>query len=61
MRIFVFDNLNTEKDEKYLFKVEADSPNFRMDVMNQDTENTGWKEVATKMGKRIKEAINKIS
>ena len=32
-----------------------------MDVMNQDTQNAGWKEVATKMAKRITEAINKIS
>jgi hypothetical protein len=35
--------LITEKDEKYLFKVEADSPNFRMDVMTEDSQNTGWK------------------
>jgi len=42
-----------EKNEKYLFEVEGDSPNFRMDVMTQDSQNTGWKEVTTKTAKRI--------
>lgn len=42
--------------------MDADTPNFRMDVMNQNNaQNGGWKEVATKMGKRISESINKIS
>jgi len=36
MKCYVTQPITTEKDEKYLFRIEAETTNFRMDVMNQD-------------------------
>ncbi len=52
---------HVETEEKYLFKVFADNPNFRMDVMSSSAGGRGWQTVVTKSAKKVAESINKLA